>query len=99
MKLKTQTNTQVAVNYHTCTYNTVRAQYIDLASTASTVSEKCSVRQVLHDSSDYLKLTDLPLFFIPTLTLQLFLSLRHCLIMYCDSCCKADSLSHMDTTY
>ena len=49
MKLKPQTNTQVAVTYHACTYNTVPAQYTDLAVTASTVNEECSVRYIWHD--------------------------------------------------
>jgi len=44
MKLQNKTNTKAAVTYHacTCTYNTVLAQYTDLALTASTLSEKCS---------------------------------------------------------
>jgi hypothetical protein len=41
MKLQNKTKTQAAVTYHTCTYNTVLAQYTDLALTASTGSGKC----------------------------------------------------------
>ena len=42
MNLKNKTNTKAAVTYHTCSYNTVLAQYTDLALAASTLSEKCS---------------------------------------------------------
>jgi len=42
MKLQNKTNTKANVTYHTRTYNTVVAQYTDLALTASTLSEKCS---------------------------------------------------------
>ena len=98
MKLKTQANTQAAVPYHACTHNTVPAQYTDLALTASTVSEKCSIRQILQDLSDFLMLRICHNLFIPTLTLQLFLSQCHCLMLYSDSCCNAKCHFELVTT-
>ena len=45
MKLKNKTNTPAAVTYPARPYNAGLAHYSHLVLTASTLSEKCSIRQ------------------------------------------------------
>jgi len=53
MEMKSKPNTTVVVTYHACTYNAVLAQYTDFTLTASTLSEKFSIRQILQDLVEF----------------------------------------------
>jgi len=79
--MKSKPNTKVAVTYEACAYNAVLAQYTDFTLTESTLSEKFSNPQILQHLVDFFNVLELPLFFITTLTPQLFLSVSQCLMM------------------